>query len=73
MGLHDGPKGLVDRGKIVSVKQQRVKYLVGIFNALNETKTGADGVCEYDIKTIKQVLATVKRLLAQDGIHQEQD
>lgn len=52
----------------MSKKEARVKYLVGIYNALDDTKMGADGVCEYPVEKIKQVLETVKHLLSADGI-----
>lgn len=56
----------------VNKKQKRIKYLVGIYNALNETKSNvtdlSEGVYSYDQSKIKQVLETVKDLLADDNI-----
>jgi hypothetical protein len=57
---------------MASKKQKRINYLVGIYNALNETKSNvtdlSEGVYSYDQQKIKQVLATVKDLLADDNI-----
>jgi len=49
-------------------KQDRIKYLAGIYAALDEAEMGADGKCAYPKEKIKQVLCTVKHLLAEDGI-----
>jgi hypothetical protein len=53
----------------MSKKENRVQYLVGIYKALDETESGADGKCVYPREKIKQVLETVKHLLAEDGVH----
>lgn len=50
------------------VKSKRVQKLVGIYNALDDTTMGADGVCEYPVEKIKNVLETVKHLLLEDGV-----
>lgn len=52
----------------MSKKEVRVKYLAGIYAALDETEMGADGKCVYPKEKIKQVLETVKHLLAEDGV-----
>ncbi|HHQ4679038.1 TPA: hypothetical protein ACSP3E_002330 [Aeromonas veronii] len=52
----------------MSKKRERVKYLAGIYAALDEAEIGADGKCAYPKEKIKQVLETVKHLLAEDGI-----
>ncbi len=57
----------------MSKKQERIKYLFGIYNAINECGEQAvfdaeNGVLAYKKETIKQVLETVKHLLKQDGI-----
>ncbi|MND11734.1 hypothetical protein D3C87_820660 [compost metagenome] len=52
----------------MSKKQERVKYLAGIYAALDEADMGADGKCAYPKEKIKQVLETVKHLLAEDGV-----
>ncbi len=49
-------------------KQNRIKYLAGIYSALDEVEIGVDGKCAYPKEKIKQVLETVKHLLAEDGI-----
>lgn len=53
---------------MVSKKQDRIKYLAGIYAALDEAEMGTDGKCVYPKEKIKQVLETVKHLLAEDGI-----
>ncbi len=52
----------------MSKKQDRIKYLAGIYDALDEAEMGADGKCVYPKEKIQQVLETVKHLLAEDGI-----
>lgn len=52
----------------MSKKQERIKYLVGIYNALSVSESGADGRLSYSRDAIKSVLETVKHLLAEDGI-----
>ena len=56
----------------MSKKQERVKYLVGIHNALTEATCSvedmSEGVFCFEQDKIKQVLATVKHLLKLDGI-----
>jgi hypothetical protein len=53
-------------------KQQRINYLSGIYNALNRPTVNvtdlSEGVYSYDQEKIKQVLATLKNLLADDNI-----
>jgi len=57
----------------VNKKKQRIKYLVGIHTALNTAETNvtemSEGFYSYRQEKIKQVLATVKELLAEDGIY----
>lgn len=57
----------------VNKKQQRIKYLVGIHNALNTTETNvtemSEGYYSYKQEKIKQVLATINGLLAEDGVY----
>lgn len=54
-------------------KQERVKYLVGMHNALSKPApcsvddTGMDVFC-FDRAELDQILATVKHLLKLDGI-----
>lgn len=52
----------------MSRKRERIKYLVGIYAALDKAEMGADGKCAYPKEKIEQVLETVKHLLAEDGI-----
>ena len=52
----------------MSKKQQRIKYLVGCINELNNAETGADGSVHYKMSQIKAVLATLTHLLKEDGI-----
>ncbi|WP_163370967.1 hypothetical protein [Endozoicomonas acroporae] len=52
----------------MSKKQQRVKYLIGIYNVLRKPKIGVEPGYEYDEKEMQQVIETVKHLLAEDGI-----
>lgn len=52
----------------MSKKKQRIKYLVGCVNELNNAETGADGSVHYKINQIKSVLVTLTYLLKEDGI-----
>ena len=55
----------------MSKKQERIKYLVGIRNAINnpdEQPINPDDYL-YNKDTIKRVIKTVDHLLAQDGIY----
>ena len=52
----------------MSKKQERIKYLVGIYNALNVSELGIDGRLSYSRNTITSVIDTVKHLLEEDGI-----
>ncbi|MGL4753688.1 MAG: hypothetical protein ACRCXB_15015 [Aeromonadaceae bacterium] len=52
----------------MSKKQGRIKYLVGIYNALNVCESSADGRLCYSKADIESVIATVKHLLKEDGI-----
>lgn len=52
----------------MSKKATRIGSLVGIYKALDATEMGADGKCVYSNEKIRQILATVKYLLKEDGI-----
>jgi hypothetical protein len=55
-----------------NMKQNRIKRLIGIRNTLNNTETRpsdlGEGYYSYNQEKIKQVLATVDDLLANDGV-----
>jgi hypothetical protein len=56
----------------MSKKQERIKFLVGIRNAINEPEVSVDdndkGNYTYKQNKIKSVLATIDHLLKEDGI-----
>ncbi len=53
----------------MSKKKERIKYLIGIHNALKECQVGADGLRCYSPEKVSSVLGAVKHLLAEDGIN----
>lgn len=62
----------------MSKKQQRVSWLVGCRNALNnQGERGVDDVLEgkivYDFELIERVIGTLDCLLANDGVFPFQD
>lgn len=57
--------------EIENKKQQRIKYLVGIYNAMNSPLKGASDESSqttYSKTTTLQILKTVEFLLKEDGI-----
>jgi len=52
----------------MSKKRERVKYLVGVHSALNQTEMTPDGKCTYPKEVVDRVLATIVHLLREDGI-----
>ena len=54
----------------MSKKKQRISYLVGIRNAINECEVLPEEPekCTYDKTKMQSVLATVDRLLSEDGV-----
>tara|TARA_R110002020_G_scaffold382179_1_gene593007 strand:+ start:466 stop:654 length:189 start_codon:yes stop_codon:yes gene_type:complete len=55
----------------MSKKKERVKYLVGIYNAMNSPIKGASEKAEqttYTKTSVLQILKTVEFLLKEDGI-----
>ena len=53
----------------MSKKKQRIKYLVGIYNALNTPIKGAKSKeTTYDNDKVLSILKTVEQLLKEDGV-----
>jgi len=53
----------------MSKKQERIKFLVGIYNVINNAESSqSDDKLAYRADDIKSAIKTIQHLLKQDGI-----
>jgi len=60
---------LTNKESIMSKKQERIKFLIGIYNVINSAESSpTDAKLTYRAEDIKSAIRTIQHLLKQDGI-----